>query len=216
MPVRLATICGLVAPLTYTAALVFGGLAQPDAFSSAHDAISDLGSDTASSGWIYNQIGLNLTGVLVVVFSLGLWRDFRPTSSGASVPSRSCSRSSRSSSKVSSASTARPSTRGARTPLGTRRRTAGRLASRRRFSSQRRCYSVYKRGICAILRSVLRCPLSARTPENRSPQRAGDAVPHERRTLGGKPPAATLLQSSPRGRISLGDWRSPVQIRAPR
>jgi hypothetical membrane protein len=78
MPVRLATICGLVAPLTYTAALVFGGLAQPDAFSSADDAISDLGSDTASSGWIYNQVGLNLTGVLVVVFSLGLWRELSP------------------------------------------------------------------------------------------------------------------------------------------
>ena len=78
MPVRLATICGLVAPLTYTAALVFGGLAQPDAFSSADDAISDLGSDTASSGWIYNQIGLNLTGILVVVFSLGLWRELSP------------------------------------------------------------------------------------------------------------------------------------------
>jgi hypothetical membrane protein len=78
MHVRLATICGLVAPLTYTAALVFGGLAQPDAFSSADDAISDLGSDTASSGWIYNQIGLNLTGILVVVFALGLWRELSP------------------------------------------------------------------------------------------------------------------------------------------
>lgn len=87
MPVRLATICGLVAPLKYTAALVFGGLAQPDAFSSADNAISDLGSDTASSGWIYNQIGLNLTGILVVVFALGRWLSFRPTSSGASVPS---------------------------------------------------------------------------------------------------------------------------------
>ena len=78
MPVRLATICGLVAPLKYTAALVFGGLAQPDAFSSADNAISDLGSDTASSGWIYNQIGLNLTGILVVVFALGLWRELSP------------------------------------------------------------------------------------------------------------------------------------------
>lgn len=78
MPLRLASYCGLVAPLTYAAALIFGGLAQPDAFSSADDAISDLGADTASSPWIYNQIGLNLTGILVVVFALGLWRALSP------------------------------------------------------------------------------------------------------------------------------------------
>jgi hypothetical membrane protein len=78
VPTRLAAACGLLAPLTYTAALVFGGLAQPDAFSSADDAISDLGSETASSPWIYDQIGLNLTGILVVVFALGLWRALSP------------------------------------------------------------------------------------------------------------------------------------------
>jgi hypothetical membrane protein len=78
VPLRLASYCGLVAPLTYAAALIFGGLAQPDAFSSADDAISDLGADTASSPWIYNQIGLNLTGILVVVFALGLWRALSP------------------------------------------------------------------------------------------------------------------------------------------
>lgn len=79
VPVRLAAVCGLLAPVTYAAALVFGGLAQPDAFSSADDAISDLGSETASSGWIYNQVGLNLTGILVVVFGLGLWRELSPS-----------------------------------------------------------------------------------------------------------------------------------------
>jgi hypothetical membrane protein len=54
VPRRLAATCGLLAPLTYIAALVFGHLAQPDAFSSADDAISDLGAETASSAWIYN------------------------------------------------------------------------------------------------------------------------------------------------------------------
>jgi len=58
--------------------LLFGGLAQPDAFSSGDDAISDLGSETASSAWIYNQIGLNVTGILVVVFAFGLWRALSP------------------------------------------------------------------------------------------------------------------------------------------
>src|SRR6266511_5288922 len=78
MPVRLAAICGLAAPLTSTAALVFGGPAQPDAFSSADDAISDLGADKASSPWIYNQIGTNLTGILLFTFALGLWRVVSP------------------------------------------------------------------------------------------------------------------------------------------
>jgi hypothetical membrane protein len=54
VPVRLAALCGLLAPVTYTAALLFGGLAQRDVFSSADDATSDLGADTASSPWIYN------------------------------------------------------------------------------------------------------------------------------------------------------------------
>lgn len=78
MPTGLFAACGLLAPLTYSAALLFGGLAQPDTFSSADDAISDLGAETASSAWIYNQIGLNLTGVLVAVFALGLWRALSP------------------------------------------------------------------------------------------------------------------------------------------
>ena len=78
MPIRIAAACGLLAPLTYGAGLLLGGLAQPDAFSSADDATSDLGALTASSPWIYNQIGLNLTGVLVVVFALGLWRALSP------------------------------------------------------------------------------------------------------------------------------------------
>ena len=78
MPTRVAAICGLLAPLPYAAALLVGGLAQPDAFSSADDAISDLGALTASSPWIYNQVGLNLTGILVMVFALGLWRALSP------------------------------------------------------------------------------------------------------------------------------------------
>ena len=78
MSVRVAAICGLLAPLTYTAALFLGSLAQPDAFSSADDAISDLGADTASSPWIYNQVGLNLTGIFMMLFALGLWRALSP------------------------------------------------------------------------------------------------------------------------------------------
>ena len=82
MPLRVAAICGLLAPLTYTAALLFGGLAQRDEFRSADDATSDLGADTASSPWIYNQVGTNLTGILIFAFALGLWRALSPSTLG--------------------------------------------------------------------------------------------------------------------------------------
>ena len=73
MPLRLAAVCGLLAPITFVTGFVLGGLAQPDAYSPVHDDLSDLGALTASSPWLYNQIGANLTGLLVVGFALGLW-----------------------------------------------------------------------------------------------------------------------------------------------
>ena len=74
MPLRAAAICGLLASLTFIAALLLGDLAQPDAFSPANDDISDLGARTADQAWLYNQIGSNLNGLLIVAFALGLWR----------------------------------------------------------------------------------------------------------------------------------------------
>jgi uncharacterized protein DUF998 len=44
----------------------------------ANDDISDLGAMTATSPWIYNQVGVNLTGVVVVLLGLGLWRALSP------------------------------------------------------------------------------------------------------------------------------------------
>lgn len=79
MPTRIAAISGLLAPVTYIAALLFGGLVQRDGFSNADDAISDLGADTASNSWIYNRIGTNLTGILLVLFAFGLWRALSPS-----------------------------------------------------------------------------------------------------------------------------------------
>src|SRR6266540_1154072 len=55
-----------------------GALAQPDAYSSADDALSDLGALTANKAWIFNQIGSNLTGILIILFGLGLWRALSP------------------------------------------------------------------------------------------------------------------------------------------
>ena len=37
---------------------------------------------TASSAWLYNQIGANLTGLLIVVLALGLWRALSPDTLG--------------------------------------------------------------------------------------------------------------------------------------
>ena len=78
MPARIAGICGLAAFVTVNIGWIAGGLAQPAAYSFANDDISDLGADTASSSWIYNWIGAGLTGLLVVVLALGLWRALSP------------------------------------------------------------------------------------------------------------------------------------------
>ena len=78
MPARIAGICGLLAFVTVNIGWIAGGLAQPAAYSVANDDISDLGADAASSSWIYNRIGANLTGLLVVALALGLWRALSP------------------------------------------------------------------------------------------------------------------------------------------
>jgi Protein of unknown function (DUF998) len=74
MPLRAAALCGLLASVTFVAGLLFGDLAQPDAFSPANDNISDIGAQTADQAWIYNQIAANLNGLLILAFALGLWR----------------------------------------------------------------------------------------------------------------------------------------------
>jgi hypothetical protein len=73
MPLRAAAICGLLAPVTFVAGLLFGDHAQPDAFSPADDNISDVGAQTADQAWIYNQIAANLNGLLIIAFAWGLW-----------------------------------------------------------------------------------------------------------------------------------------------
>ena len=79
MALRLAAYCGLLVPFTYGVALLVGGLVQRDGFSSADDSTSDLGADTAMYPWIYNRIGTNLTGILIALFALGLWRALSPS-----------------------------------------------------------------------------------------------------------------------------------------
>jgi Protein of unknown function (DUF998) len=75
---RVAGVCGLLAFVTSTVGWVAGGLAQPASYSSARDDISDLGAVTASSPWLYNHLGANLTGLLVVALAIGLWQALSP------------------------------------------------------------------------------------------------------------------------------------------
>jgi hypothetical protein len=75
---RAAGICGLLVLVTVSVGYIGGALAQPDAYSSADDATSDLGALTANMAWIKNQIGSNLTGILIILFGLGLWRALSP------------------------------------------------------------------------------------------------------------------------------------------
>jgi hypothetical protein len=71
---RVSAVCGLLAPVAFTIGWVLGALAQPHGFSVAHEDVSDLGALTASHAWLYNQVGGNLTGLLVLALALGLWR----------------------------------------------------------------------------------------------------------------------------------------------
>lgn len=74
MTLRISALCGLLTPVAFTVGWFLGGLAQPARFSFVRDDISDLGALTADRPWLYNQIGGNLTGLLVVLFAIGLWR----------------------------------------------------------------------------------------------------------------------------------------------
>ena len=74
MSLRLAALCGLLAPVAFTVGWVAGVVAQPDAYDLVNDAVSDLGALTADQAWIYNRISGNLTGLLVVALACGLWK----------------------------------------------------------------------------------------------------------------------------------------------
>lgn len=74
MPLRVCAICGLLSPFAFVIGWAAGGLAQPDAYSLVDDSVSDLGALTADQAWLYNQLGANLTGLLVAVLAYGLWK----------------------------------------------------------------------------------------------------------------------------------------------
>lgn len=75
---RVGGIAALVAFAAFTIGSVAGGLAQPNAYSFANDDISDLGAVTANSAWLYNQVTANLSGILIALVGLALWRVLSP------------------------------------------------------------------------------------------------------------------------------------------
>ena len=78
MPARVGGLAALLGFVAFTIGSIAGGLAQPDAYSFANDDISDLGAVTANSAWLYNQVTANLSGFLVAVVGLALWRALSP------------------------------------------------------------------------------------------------------------------------------------------
>jgi hypothetical protein len=75
---RAGGIAALLAFAAFTIGSIAGGLAQPDTYSFATDDISDLGAVTANSAWLYNQVTANLSGLLIVVVGIALWRALSP------------------------------------------------------------------------------------------------------------------------------------------
>jgi len=79
---RLGGLGGLLAFGTFNAGWIAGDFAQPAAFSPANNDISDLGALTASSPWLYNQLAANVSGLLVILLGVCLWRALSPSSLG--------------------------------------------------------------------------------------------------------------------------------------
>ena len=71
---QFAGACGLLAFITFNLGWIAADTSQPRTFSPMHDDISDLGALTAKSPWLYNQLGANLSGLLLVVLGIGIWR----------------------------------------------------------------------------------------------------------------------------------------------
>jgi hypothetical protein len=71
---RLAGLCGVLALVIFNAGWIAGDLVQRPAFSPADDDMSYLGAVTAKSPWLYDRISANLSGLLIVLLAVGLWR----------------------------------------------------------------------------------------------------------------------------------------------
>src|SRR3954471_22684089 len=79
-PAALA-ICGIMAPVLYTAAVIAATLKVPG-FDHFRNFISELGATGAPGAEIMNFVGFLPYGVLILAFALGLHRGIRPDTGG--------------------------------------------------------------------------------------------------------------------------------------
>lgn len=79
---KVAGYSGLLAPVTFTVGWIVGDAVQRAAFTPSRDDISYLGALTAKSPWLYNQLGANVSGLLIVVLACGLWLELNPSRVG--------------------------------------------------------------------------------------------------------------------------------------
>lgn len=78
----MAAIAGTVAGPLVLVIGVIGTVAQPDGFDFIKHPTSDLGADTANLAVFSNLIGSVLPGLLLLVFTYGLWKSLASTRSG--------------------------------------------------------------------------------------------------------------------------------------
>lgn len=70
---RILYLVGVVSPILFLASVVVGAARRPD-FSHLADSVSALGMSGAADGWAVNGAWA-ITGVLIMVLGLALWRD---------------------------------------------------------------------------------------------------------------------------------------------
>jgi hypothetical protein len=79
---KVAAIAGMVAGPLVLVVGVIGTVAQPEGFDFVEHPTSDLGADTANLAVFSNLVGSVLPGVLLLVFTYGLWKSLASTRSG--------------------------------------------------------------------------------------------------------------------------------------
>jgi Protein of unknown function (DUF998) len=79
---KVAAIAGMVAGPLVLVVGVIGSVAQPDGYDFVKHPTSDLGADTANMAAFSNLIGSVLPGLLLLVFTYGLWKAVASSRSG--------------------------------------------------------------------------------------------------------------------------------------
>jgi hypothetical membrane protein len=79
--VKTAAICGMVAPITFTSAIIIAGAMRPG-YDHMTEYISWLGGSGDASSYVMNFAGFFLYGLLLLAFGYGLFKriDFKPIS----------------------------------------------------------------------------------------------------------------------------------------